>query len=120
MSAELLIASVREMKAMHQDVITRPERAHDTGDVTKPIRLAFEASVKHFLKLGPIDEQLLFLSEVKKLTALDGQLHPKHFVNELICIYTTWLKEGRHHDSYLKYGWTYFGVAITKIFIKPT
>jgi hypothetical protein len=118
MSVELLMSSIREIRDMSRQMEERWHSVKDPCLVSKPLKKAFEASVKLFFRSAAIDDQAAFVVEVKALTDLDGRLPINKFIEELVTHYEGWLRGGKTHPDYLKYGWTYFGKAVDKIRIK--
>jgi hypothetical protein len=115
MTGRNFVACVRDMRDMYNDVRNRTVTCKAWDVKIKPLKLAFEAHQKLFFSHGSVDDHVVAISQVTALADLDGSLSVTHFKDELLSQYQRWLRESRRHPAFLRYGWTYFGVAVTQI-----
>jgi hypothetical protein len=117
MTGRTFVACIRDMRDMYHDVKNRAVTSKLWDVKTKPLKLAFEAHQKLFFSRGSVDDHVVVISQVTALADLDGSLNVTHFKDEVLSQYQRWLRESRSHPAFLRYGWTYFGVAVTQIHI---
>ena len=118
MSVDLLLTSIVELLDMSRQMKDIHRPAQEVAPVSKPLVKSFEALVKLFFQLGSVDDQITFISKVKTLTNIEGKLTRNAFIAELVSHFGGLLRKVKFHPEYLKYGYTYFGKAVSKIRLK--